>query len=80
MVLVMRKTLFHVLKCFLQKVVTLVKLLVSTNSVKFNSCLKDEKWLVEMIIYTFPAPTGPIIATKRPGFADKLIFSNVLSV
>jgi len=45
MVLVMRKTLLHALKCFLQKVVTLVKLLVSTNSMKCNGCVKDEKWL-----------------------------------
>lgn len=30
--------------------------------------------------YTFPAPTGPIITTNRPGVTVKFIFSKVLSI
>lgn len=32
------------------------------------------------ILYTFPAPTGPIIATNRPGITVKLMFSKEFSV
>ncbi|KAE9537852.1 hypothetical protein AGLY_005824 [Aphis glycines] len=59
MVLVTRTKLFHALRYFLQKVVTLVKLLAS---------------------YTFPAPTGPIIAANRPGLMIKLILSKKLDL
>lgn len=32
------------------------------------------------IVFTFPAPTGPIIATNQPGLINKLIFSKEFSV
>lgn len=82
MVPVMHKTLYHARIFCLRKEAIHVKLLVIMNSVivYFMIIRVNANNYFYSFFCTFPAPTGPIIATNCPGVMFKLMFTKVLHV